>query len=75
MGKNRDTLKKEDVDSVIALVEQAILFAGSIDNLASIIGVSRISVWAWRNNQYLPRGSHMMGLMSYCEKQKRKKSA
>ena len=36
---------------------------------------SRISVWAWRNNQYLPRGSHMMGLMSYCEKQKRKKSA
>lgn len=74
MGKLRTSVPKEDVEVIAKIVEDAIAIAGGVDNLAAVIGVSRISVWAWKNRQYLPRGSHMLALVNYCQNNRKKVS-
>lgn len=71
MGKLRTSVPKEDIEVITKVVTDAIEIAGGVDNLAAAIGVSRISVWAWKTKQYLPRGSHMLALVNYCQKNRK----
>jgi DNA invertase Pin-like site-specific DNA recombinase len=66
MGKLKGSIPQKDIDVILSFVNDGIRIAGGVEELAAAIGVSRITIWAWKNKQYLPRGSHMMALMAFC---------
>lgn len=59
------------------LLREALGLAGSAVALAKILKVSRISIWSWEHNEYLPRGRNLLAIINYVEteKSKRKENA
>ena len=68
-------MNKEQTDDgriVQILLKEAIGLAGGTTALAKILGVSRISVWSWEHNEYLPRGRNLFRIMNFIETAKAK---
>lgn len=63
-------LESIESKAIVALVDEAIRYAGGMEKLAKIIKVSRVSIWSWQHNEYLPSGRHLLTLMNYVEQEK-----
>lgn len=72
MNKRTDLQATEESQIVQVLLREGIELAGSAVALGKILGVSRISLWSWEHNEYLPRGRNLLLLMNYVALEKAK---
>jgi hypothetical protein len=66
-------MQSDESRIVQVLLKNALELAGSTIALGKILKVSRISIWSWQHDEYLPRGKNLLGLINYIEAEKLKR--